>query len=119
MIPGDERSKVRIKQIQEMGFTAAKIDIDDAMDPARTDRVNWTANNSEIEHMVAKVAFTRELYPKNFDLGVDMHARYDATTGKRVARELEPLKLMWLEEPGPAEDIDAMREAGASTRPPR
>src|SRR6266496_586443 len=42
MIPGDERSKERIKQIQDMGFTAAKIDIDDAMAPARFDRVNWT-----------------------------------------------------------------------------
>ena len=118
MIPGDERSKERIKQIQDMGFTAAKIDIDDAMDPARTDRVNWTANNSEIEHMVAKVAFTRELYGKNFDLGVDMHARYDATTGKRVAKELEPLKLMRLEDPVPAENIDAMRDIRASTSTP-
>src|ERR1041385_7064471 len=39
MIVGDERSKQRIKEIQDMGFTAAKIDIDDAMDPARMDRV--------------------------------------------------------------------------------
>jgi len=118
MIPGDERSKARIHEIQEMGFTAAKIDIDDATDPARMDRVNWTASNGEIEHMVAKVAFTRELYPKNFDLAVDMHARYDATTGKRVAKELEPFKLMWLEEPVPAENIDAMREVRASTSTP-
>jgi len=118
MIPGDERSKARIRQIQEMGFTAAKIDIDDATDPARFDRVNWTASNGEIDHMVAKVAFTRELYPKEFDLAVDMHARYDAGTGKRVAKELEPFKLMWLEEPVPAENIDAMREVRASTSTP-
>jgi len=118
MIVGDERSKQRIKQIQDMGFTAAKIDIDDANDPVRMDRVNWTASNGEIEHMVAKVAFTRELYGKNFDLAVDMHARYDATTGKRVAKELEPLKLMWLEEPVPAENIDAMRDIRASTSTP-
>ena len=118
MIPGDERSKDRIKQIQEMGFTAAKIDIDDAADPARFDRVNWTASNGEIDHMVAKVAFTRELYPKSVDLAVDMHARYDATTGKRVAKEMEPFKLMWLEEPVPAENIDAMREVRASTSTP-
>jgi galactonate dehydratase len=118
MIPGDEQSKARIKEIQGMGFTAAKIDIDDAMDPDRKDRVNWTANNAEIDHMVAKVAFTRELYGKNFDLAVDMHARYDATTGKRVAKELEPFKLMWLEEPVPAENIDAMREIRASTSTP-
>ena len=82
MIPGDERSLARIHEIQEMGFTAAKIDIDDAADPARFDRVNWTASNGEIEHMLAKIAFTREHYPKNIDLAVDMHARYDATTGQ-------------------------------------
>ncbi len=118
MIPGDEQSKARIHQIKEMGFTAAKIDIDDARDPARIDRVNWTASNGEIDHMVAKVGFTRELYGKDFDLAVDMHARYDATTGKRVAKELEPFKLMWLEEPVPAENIDAMRDIRASTNTP-
>jgi galactonate dehydratase len=118
MIPGDEQSKVRIKEIQDLGFTGAKIDIDDAMDPSRLDRVNWTASNAEIDHMLAKIRFTRELYPKNFDLAVDMHARYDATTGKRVAKEVEPFKLMWLEEPVPAENIDAMRDIRASTSTP-
>jgi len=118
MIPGDEHSLARIHQIQEMGFTAAKIDIDDALDPARFDRVNWTANNGEIEHMLAKIAFAREHYPKNFDLAVDMHARYDAGTGKRVAKEVEPFKLLWLEEPVPPENIDAMRDIRASTATP-
>jgi galactonate dehydratase len=118
MVPGDEQSKARIAQIREMGFTAAKIDIDDATDPARFDRVNWTASNGEIDHMIAKVAFTRELYPKNYDLAVDMHARYDVGTAKRVAKELEPFKLMWLEEPVPAENIDAMRDVRASTSTP-
>ncbi len=118
MIPGDEHSLARIREIQEMGFTAAKIDIDDATDPARFDRVNWTASNGEIEHMLAKIAFTREHYPKNYDLAVDMHARYDATTGKRVAKEVEPFKLLWLEEPVPAENIDAMRDIRATTSTP-
>jgi galactonate dehydratase len=118
MVPGDEQSKARIQQIQDLGFTGAKIDIDDAMDPSRLDRVNWTASNAEIDHMLAKIRFTRELYPKNFDLAVDMHARYDATTGKRVAKEVEPFKLMWLEEPVPAENIDAMRDIRASTSTP-
>lgn len=47
-----------------------------------------------------------------------MHGRYDATTGKRVAKELESYKLMWLEEPVPAENIDAMRDIRASTSTP-
>src|SRR5919197_3134741 len=52
MIPGDERSLARIKQIRDLGFTAAKIDIDEARDPARFDRVNWTASNGEIDRML-------------------------------------------------------------------
>jgi galactonate dehydratase len=118
MIPGNEQSLSRIKQIQDMGFTAAKIDIDDFADPNRFDRVNWTANNMEIDRMVKCVAFTREHYPMKMDLAVDMHGRYDATTGKRVAKELEPFKLMWLEEPVPAENIDAMRDIRESTKTP-
>src|ERR1035441_11044286 len=88
----------------------AKIDIDDAADPARFDRVNWTANNTEIDHMVDRVAFMRESLPKSIELAVDMHGRYDLPTAKRVARELEPFKLVWLEEPGPPENIDAERK---------
>ena len=52
------------------------------------------------------------------DLAADMHARYDATTGKRVAKEMEPFKLLWLEEPVPPENIDAMRDIRASTSTP-
>ncbi len=118
MIPGDQQSLARIKEIRDLGFSAAKIDIDDAMDPARFDRVNWTASNGEIDHMVAKIAFTRENYPKEIDLAVDMHGRYDATTGKRVAKEVEKFKLLWLEEPVPPENIDAMRDIRASTSTP-
>jgi L-alanine-DL-glutamate epimerase-like enolase superfamily enzyme len=35
-----------------------------------------------------------------------------------VARELEPFKLMWLEEPVPAENVDAMRDVRESTHTP-
>src|SRR5271157_3436209 len=85
MVPGDERSLARIQEIRKMGFTAAKIDIDDAADPARFDRVNWTASNGEIDHMLAKIAFTRENYPKNIDLAVDMHGRIDAMRDIRAS----------------------------------
>ena len=60
----DPNAKQFISQIVDLGFTAAKIDIDDARDPDRFDRVNWTANNAEIDHMVDKVAFMRESLPK-------------------------------------------------------
>jgi galactonate dehydratase len=118
LIPGSELSKARIQETQEMGFTGAKIDIDDRDDPAKFDQANWTASNAEIDHMLEKIRFTRDLYPKGFDLAVDMHARYDAATGKRVAKEVEPFKLLWLEEPCGPENIDAMRDIRESTKTP-
>jgi galactonate dehydratase len=114
----DPNSKPFISKIVEEGWTMAKIDVDDARDPARFDRVNWTANNTEIDHMVDKVAFMRESLPKNIELAVDMHARYDLPTAKRFAKEVEPFKLVWLEEPVPPENIDAMRDVRQSTHTP-
>lgn len=114
----DPEAAKYIAQVLENGFTATKIDIDDANDPARFDRVNWTATNQEIDNMIDKVAFLRESLPKNFDLAVDMHGRYDLGTAKRVAKELEPFRLMWLEEPVPAENVDAMRDVRESTHTP-
>ncbi|HSW51507.1 MAG TPA: mandelate racemase/muconate lactonizing enzyme family protein [Bryobacteraceae bacterium] len=114
----DPQAAKYIAQVLENGFTATKIDIDDANDPARFDRVNWTATNQEIDNMIDKVAFLRESLPKNFDLAVDMHGRFDLGTGKRMAKELEPFRLMWLEEPVPAENVDAMRDVRESTHTP-
>jgi galactonate dehydratase len=104
--------------IQEAGFTAAKVDIDDARDPARFDRMNRTASNGEIDRMVKEVRHIREKLAKSIDLAVDMHGFYDAPTGKRVAQEMEGFRLLWLEEPVPAENIDAMAEIRRSTKTP-
>jgi len=116
--PDDPQAKEKLAMIRGMDFTAVKIDIDDARDPARIDKVNRTATNTEIEHMVRKVAFVRESFPKQVDLAVDMHGFYDAPTGKRVAIEVEPFKLLWLEEPVPPENIDAMRDIRQATKTP-
>ncbi len=116
--PDDPQAKGKLLEIQEMGFTAVKFDIDEAADPARWDRVNWTASNGEIDRMVKEVAFVRGVLDKRVDVAVDLHGRYDMSTAKRVAIELEPFRLLWLEEPVPAENIDAMRDVRQSTKTP-
>ncbi|MDE3198317.1 MAG: mandelate racemase/muconate lactonizing enzyme family protein [Acidobacteriota bacterium] len=108
----------KVAFIKEAGFTAAKMDIDDARDPSRFDRVNRTASNGEIDRMVREVAHIRDSLPRNIDLAVDMHGFYDAPTGKRVASEMEPFHLLWLEEPVPPENIDAMADIRRSTKTP-
>ena len=116
--PMGAESDRKLPWIKEQGFTAMKIDLDDAADPARFDKVNWTASNGEIDRMVSWVKHVRESIPKEMDLACDMHGRYDATTGKRVAVALEPYRLLWLEEPVPPEDIDAMADIRHSTTTP-
>ena len=78
----DPQATTYINQVVENNFTMTKIDIDEAMDPSRFDRVNWTANNAEIDHMVDKVRFMRESLPKEIELAVDMHGRYDLGTAR-------------------------------------
>ena len=114
----DPQAATKLQQIRDLGFTAVKIDIDDRNDPMRWDAVNWTASNAEIDHMLDKIGFMRESFDKRVDLAVDMHGRYDMTTGKRVAKEVEPFKLLFLEEPVPAENVDAMRDIRESTSTP-
>lgn len=116
--PVGPESDRKLPWIREQGFTAMKIDLDEFNDPARFDKVNWTASNGEIDRMVAWVKHVHENIPKEMDLACDMHGRYDAGTGKRVAVELEPFRLLWLEEPVPAEDIDAMVDIRHSTKTP-
>jgi galactonate dehydratase len=114
---GPESDK-KLPWIRDQGFTAMKIDLDDATDPHRFDRVNWTANNAEVDRMVSWVKHVRESIPKEMELACDMHGRYDAATAKRVAKELEPFRLLWLEEVVPPENIDAMADIRHSTSTP-
>jgi galactonate dehydratase len=117
-VPIGEEADRKLPWIKAQGFTAMKIDLDDARDPARFDAVNFTASNGEIDRMVKWVSHVREAIPVNMDLACDMHGRYDAPTGKKVAKALEPFRLMWLEEPVPPEDIDAMADIRHSTSTP-
>jgi galactonate dehydratase len=47
-----------------------------------------------------------------------MHGRYDAPTGRKVAKVMEPLNLMWLEEPVPADNVDAYKTITQETSTP-
>ena len=82
------------------------------------DSANWTASNGEIDRMVKWLSHVRDSIPADMDLACVMHGRYDAPTGKKVAKALESFKLMWLEEPVPPEDIDATADIRHSTSTP-
>ena len=53
--PVGPESDKKLPWIRDQGFTAMKIDLDEAADPNRFDKVNWTADNAEIDRMVSWV----------------------------------------------------------------
>jgi len=100
------------------GYTAVKFDLDQGNDPNKYDQFNWTAGPAEIQRMVDQMTAARQAVGPNVDICADMHARYDYPTGQQVAKRLEPLNLMWLEEPVPAENVDALKLIADSTSTP-
>jgi len=103
---------------KSMGFNAMKFDLDQANDPNKYDLYNWTASPAELQRMYDQIAAAREAVGPKIDILVDMHGRYDAVTGKAVAKRLEPLNLLWLEEPIPAENVEAYKLITESTSTP-
>jgi galactonate dehydratase len=102
----------------KMGFNAIKFDIDQAGDPNRFDRYNWTASQGELQRMVDQLTAVREAVGPKIDIAVDMHGRYDLNTALAVSKRVEPLNLLWLEEPIPAENIEAYRLISQETSTP-
>ncbi|MGE5521311.1 MAG: mandelate racemase/muconate lactonizing enzyme family protein [Candidatus Dadabacteria bacterium] len=100
------------------GYTAVKFDIDQANDPNKYDRYNWTASLAEVERMYNAIEAVRKAVGPHIDICVDMHGRYDAPTGRKVAKVMEPLNLMWLEEPVPADNVDAYKTITQETSTP-
>lgn len=101
-----------------MGFNAVKFDVDEANDPNKYDKYNWTASPAELDRMYNQIAAVRKAVGPKIDICVDMHGRYDAVTGHQVAKRMEPLNLMWLEEPIPAENVEAYLDIKTSTSTP-
>ncbi len=117
-LPKPEDFAKAAREAVDMGFNAVKFDLDQGNDPNKYDRFNWTASPAELQRMYDQMAAARKEVGPNIDICADMHGRYDATTGERAAKMLEPLGLMWLEEPIPAENTDAYKKITASTSTP-
>jgi galactonate dehydratase len=109
---------VAAKNAVSRGYNAVKFDVDDGRDPNKYDRFNWTANPMEIDRMYNAIAAVREAVGPNIDVCVDMHGRYDAVTGLKMAKMYESLDLMWLEEPVPADNPEVYKKISQETSTP-
>jgi galactonate dehydratase len=113
----DEIKQV-VEEVLERGFTAFKIDLDihayghtgSEVQGFTKDRFNYTAGQWEHERMVQLVEMVTTAAGKDIAVAADVHTRLDVPSAIRLAKDLEQFHLLWLEEPVPPENIEAMRE---------
>jgi galactonate dehydratase len=108
----------KAKEDLKIGFNAVKFDVDDAGDPNKYDKYNWSVSIPELDRMVAQISAVREAVGPEIDICVDCHGRYDEASGHKIAKAMEPYNLMWLEEPTPAEVPEAYKRIKESTTTP-
>src|SRR5690606_29463065 len=101
-------------QVIEEGYSAVKFDVD-STGIGKLDPYNWTVGAKEMTHVINLIQATREAIGYEIDLAIDCHGQFDLPSAITLAKAVEPLRLMWLEEPVPAENIDALAQVRASS----
>jgi gluconate/galactonate dehydratase len=97
------------------GFRRLKFDLDSFAD-ARV-AADATASAGEIEAIAVRVAALRDAVGPDVGLAFDCHWRFDVPTAVRIARAVEPVAPMWLEDPVPPEPR-ALAQVQAATAVP-
>lgn len=107
----------RAQEMKRRGFTALKFDVDVPTEYSLDD-FNRTLTRREIDVMTNLVATLRKALGKGVDLAIDCHWNYGVNDAIKLARACEPYDLLWLEDPVPPENTDAMRRVTAATTTP-
>jgi L-alanine-DL-glutamate epimerase-like enolase superfamily enzyme len=113
--PEDYRRQALAKRSE--GYTALKFDLD-VPGTEGIDAYNRGLSNRAIDRMVSLVGAVHEAVGKNTDIAVDCHWRYNASDVVKLARELEPFRLLWLEDPVPPDNIAALKEVHSRVNVP-
>jgi galactonate dehydratase len=111
-IGGDRPSDVgkAAKDIADIGFTAVKMNA--------TEELQYIDSFEKIDQVIERVAAIREAAGKYIGIGVDFHGRVHKPMAKILAKELEPFRLMFIEEPVLPENNEALREIAKYTSTP-
>ena len=78
----------------------------------------WIETSRNIDRAVKSMQMVREALGPDIDVAVDFHAKTSPSVASVIVKEVEPLNLLFVEEPCPPENVKAMaRIARRSTTP--
>ncbi len=103
-IGGDRPSETAAaaKAAVARGFTAVKMN--------GTEELQYVDTYDKVERCLQNVAAVREAVGPNVGIGVDFHGRVHKPMAKVLFKELEPYRLMFIEEPVLSEHYEALKE---------
>lgn len=103
-IGGDRPSDVAAaaKEKMDQGFTAIKMN--------GTEELQYIDSYEKVDALLERVDTIRKTVGKNFGIGIDFHGRVHKPMAKILMKELEPYRLMFIEEPVLDENLEALKE---------
>ncbi len=85
---------------KDAGFTAVKMN--------GTEELHYIDSYQKVDQAVARVAAIRDQLGPDFGIAVDFHGRVHKGMARILFKELEPFRLMFIEEPVLSENIEAL-----------
>ncbi|MCQ8783068.1 galactonate dehydratase [Mangrovibrevibacter kandeliae] len=82
------------------------------------EELQFVDSHARIDRAVESVALVREAVGPHVGIGVDFHGRVHRPMAKVLVRELEPYRLMFIEEPVLSENREALREIASHASVP-
>src|SRR5689334_2021856 len=78
----------------------------------------WIETHAKIERAVKGMQFLREGLGPDIDIAIDFHAKTSPSVASIIVKEVEPLNLLWIEEPCPPENVKAMHKIARRSKTP-
>ncbi len=78
----------------------------------------WIETHAKIDRAVKSVQALREGLGPDIDIAIDFHAKTSPSVARILIKEMEPLNLLFVEEPCPPENVLAMARIARSTTTP-
>ncbi len=83
-----------------------------------TDAGGWINDNQAIDKLLAKLSAIRDKIGYNYGIAIDFHGRVHKGTAKTLLKELEPYRLLFVEEPLLFDNLEAFTELHRQTNIP-
>jgi L-alanine-DL-glutamate epimerase-like enolase superfamily enzyme len=112
-----EAYAARATQMADRGFTALKFDLDLPL-LANEDLHARTISAAQLARQLAIAEAAVEAVAGRADVAFDLHWRYAPADAERLARALEPLPVLWLEDPTPPRDLASVARIAERTTTP-